>query len=118
MALIRQWVDEMLTAYGVFYYEGIELCLISSPLLRLTGGKGIKLRWIFLQLRKYGKRTSSASQSPMSRVGDGAAFSACNFAESGSPRCDHRRRRNRMWGRSDIWPDPPVELKIAAEIQP
>src|SRR6267154_2746801 len=83
MALIRQWVDEMLTAYGVFYYEGFELCLISSPLLRLTGGKGIKLRRIFLQPRKYGKRTSSASQSPMSRVGDGAAFSACN-----SPRAD------------------------------
>jgi len=68
----------------------------------VTGGNGIKLLWIFLQPRKYGKRTSSASQYPMSRVGDGAAFSACNFAESGSSRRDHLRRRNRMWGRSDI----------------
>src|SRR6202035_1215528 len=33
----------------------------------------------------------------MGRVGDGAAISPCNFAESGSPRRDHLRRRNRMW---------------------
>jgi hypothetical protein len=89
-----------------------------EPITEINGKRASKLRWIFLQPRKYGKRTSSASQSPMSRVGDGAAFSACNFAEGGSSRRDHLRRRNCMWGRSDIWPDPPVELKIAAELQP
>jgi hypothetical protein len=73
-----------------------------EPITEINGWKGHQTALDLSTTRKYGKRTSSASQSPMSRVGDGAAFSACNFAESGSSRRDHLRRRNRMWGRSDI----------------
>ena len=72
-----------------------------EPVTEINGWKGHQTA-LDLSTTPEVREAHILGYSPMSRVGDGAAFSACNFAESGSSRRDHLRRRNRMWGRSDI----------------